>query len=60
MKVTISSKDPVEHVIEVVEALYGVRLQAVPDGGGPGPAHDVSQVDLPDEDSQGATKPRHG
>lgn len=60
MKVTISSKDPVEHVIAVVEALYGVRLQVVPDGAGPGPEHDVSQVDLPAEDSQGATKPRHG
>jgi hypothetical protein len=58
MKVTISSKDPVEHVIAVVEALYGVRLQTVPGGGGP--AHDVSQVDLPEEESQGATKPRHG
>lgn len=59
MKVTISSKDPLERTVAVVEALYGVRLQQVA-GGGQGPAHDTADVDLPAEGDQGATKPRHG
>jgi hypothetical protein len=60
MKVTISSKDPLERAVAVVEALYGVRLQHVPGGGAQDPAHDAAQVDWPAEESQGATKPRHG
>ena len=59
MKVTISSKDPLERTVAVVEALYGVRLQQV-SGGGQGPAHDAAEVDGPAEEDQGATKPRHG
>ena len=59
MKVTISSKDPLERTVAVVEALYGVRLQQVPGGGVQDP-HDAAQVDWPVEGDQGATKPRHG
>ena len=60
MKVTISSDDKLDRVIAVVEALFEVRLQQVGGGGGQAPAQDASQVDLPDEDGQGASKPRHG
>ncbi|EYR64960.1 hypothetical protein N866_00660 [Actinotalea ferrariae CF5-4] len=59
MKVTISSDDTLDRVIAVVEALYDVRLQQVGDGGGAAPGRDA-QVSLPEEEEQGATKPRHG
>jgi hypothetical protein len=58
MKVTISSDDKLDHVIAVVQALYGVRLQQVRDDGTS--TSDASQFGLPEEQTQGATKPRHG
>lgn len=60
MKVTISSKDKLDHALAVVEALYGVRLQQVPGGGTAAPAFDLVDADVPELDDQGATKPRHG
>ncbi|MBX9245199.1 hypothetical protein ICW40_10310 [Actinotalea ferrariae] len=47
MQVTIDSTEPLEQVLAVVGALYGVRLKV------------AGKSDQPDGD-QGVLKPRHG
>ena len=61
MQLTISHEDKPDHVIAVVEALYGIRLQQVEGGGGADSSKaPTSDGGLPGEGDQGATKPRHG
>ena len=49
MQLSFNSDEPLEHVLDVVSAMYGVRVVA---------DREV-QVELPDDQTQGVSKPRH-
>lgn len=52
MQLRIDSEEPIERVLDVVGALYGVRLRV--------DADETPEVPVLDEHTQGITKPRHG